>query len=266
MQRLRRVLSRCAHLLLAGLLLIAATAGCPNSVGITCPPGQPACDVPDMSIPVDAAIAPDLLGCAAICTDGCCDDRGNCRKPSLSTCGKGASACMVCDTMTADQCHEGTCACGSDAPCALGTHCVGGHCVCDANSCPGCCDDAGHCWKHSADHCGMAGGACMPCDPNAADGCANGCTCGAGPACHEGQHCLQGQCVCDPFSCPGGCCDGGECKLLSLTSCGVAGALCIVCDVTLADHCEGHLGCTCGVLGVACVAGSMCVNGGCTAP
>ena len=85
--------------------------------------------------------------------------------------------------------------------------------------------------------------------------CAAGQDCVGGvccPACADGQRCVGGQCVCDPTSCPNGCCDGGGACAESGGTCGTGGVACATTD------------------GAACGAGGgddfCCEDGVCPAP
>lgn len=168
---------------------------------------------------------------ACVCTpdscDGCCE--GNiCRTGDAPTsCGAGGGACQVCPV--GDACVQGACS-GCQATCATGC-CLGATCT-----------------TPSAAACGAGGGACQPCDALRADGCsASGeCQCGSGAPCGEGQRCVGGSCVCDATSCAAGCCDGTQCVVRSLTSCGIAGSTCTSCDSALADNCGSDGVCRCG--------------------
>lgn len=110
-------------------------------------------------------------------------------------------------------------------------------------------------------HCGADGVPCVACDPLRADDCSSGlCTCGGGPACLAGQHCVGGSCRCD--STCSGCCDGDLCHARSLDHCGVSGAPCMACDPDRADNCDSLGQCRCG-LGAQCDTLDDCHGGSC---
>jgi hypothetical protein len=162
-----------------------------------------------------------------------CDDRNNapadgctprCQLESGYVCQGTPSVCLE--------------VCGS-LPCGPGQRCEEGVCLCDQYSCfLGCCR-GGLCLQGDAlDACGLGGGLCVSCDDRS-DSCSdNGlCRCGASPPCHEGQHCVEGQCECGPHSCPLGCCDDGRlCREGNLDeACGSGGNDCNDCE---GDGCE----------------------------
>src|SRR4029079_10570311 len=98
------------------------------------------------------------------CSAGCCDS-GVCQPRSRGACGPAGGSCQACDPATADHCaDDGTCACGTHAPCGTGTECVNEECVCNAASCPhGCC--AGNVCNEgdTRTSCGTSGMDCQPC-------------------------------------------------------------------------------------------------------
>src|SRR5207245_2628228 len=113
------------------------------------------------------------------------------------------------------------------------------------------------CQSPTLQTCGMAGAACVACNPAVADACVTGsCRCGAGPSCVAGQRCNGGRCICDGMSCPNGCCAGVTCATPSFGSCGGNGNACASCNGTLADSCTNGV-CTCSG-NPACVAGQRC--------
>jgi hypothetical protein len=136
--------------------------------------------------------------------------------------------------------------------------------TCAASCVNGCCDSAGVCHAPTTlEACGAAGAKCLACDSARADTCHSGaCQCGSNPPCGDGNRCVNGACVCDATSCPGGCCDdAGRCWQLAVDHCGVANtARCTACNPLLADGCKS--GCTCGT-SHACVDGQHCLLGKC---
>ena len=149
---------------------------------------------------------------ATTCPFGCCN--GNvCVEGDLSACGAGGGACNACDTTSTDQCVEGSCRCGADAPCPTGYRCQEGACApsgegqsCtvseQCNAAPGQCFEAqGTCGED---------GKCSYAPKPTTEGCddKNSCT--------DGDHCDgAGVCVSTPKACngPTGQCleDVGEC-------------------------------------------------------
>lgn len=185
---------------------------------------------------------------ATTCPSGCCDDEG-CHPAARDFCGTNGSACLICDNRWADGCSpDGECTCGNDVVCAPGQLCIGGLCVCNAESCPaGCCEGAA-CQLRAFEHCGTSGATCVACSELTSNSCTSDgeCQCGGGPPCQPGQNCLSGVCVCDAVSCSSGCCFGDECMEPSVEHCGVDGATCAICDPLKADACGPMGSCRCG--------------------
>ncbi len=154
------------------------------------------------------------------CSSGCCSSTNRCISPGLNNCGTMGSSCVSCDAIRANQCLNGSCACGSGSPCPAGQHCFNNICRCDSTSCPtGCCNgtacttpsnsacgiggqpcspcrvDAGfQCASGSCQCCLSDGGSCSACDPRS-DRCTNGaCRCGMGNPCPTGHTCVNGSC------------------------------------------------------------------------
>jgi hypothetical protein len=97
------------------------------------------------------------------CPTGCCAG-GVCTAPSLAACGTLGGTCLACNPMAADNCSAvGRCQCGLTAPCASGSRCGNGACVCDATSCPGCCDGDVCRAGTAKGKCGSGGVACASC-------------------------------------------------------------------------------------------------------
>lgn len=176
------------------------------------------------------------------CGGGCCAG-DTCNPASLSACGSGGGACAICDPRRTDRCVDGQCRCGMGASCAVGQACVGGLCVCNAQSCPtGCCRNQACQAGNDAAACGSGGAACV--------------------ACADGEGCAGGSCAGCAKSCPGGCCSGATCNPPKLATCGLGGAACVACDPGLADGCVNGA-CACGG-GKPCLPGQACAGGACT--
>jgi hypothetical protein len=192
------------------------------------------------------------------CPNGCCGE-SLCQKPSLTMCGIGGHACAPCSTELADGCTQGKCTCGGGSPCSSGQHCVGGKCVCDAQSCPGCCVSNVCMPQVSASACGLPGAQCVKCEVSRANGCTNGlCTCGANAQCGTGQICLNNACVCNAQSCPG-CCLGNMCVPgNNASACGLGGVACLPCLV--GQQCGNNGLCACAQGTFACANAKSCVQ------
>ncbi|HMI87161.1 MAG TPA: hypothetical protein VK550_23865, partial [Polyangiaceae bacterium] len=118
---------------------------------------------------VDPDAGPDVVGrcSAATCSTGCCGPNDTCVPSTNDACGTAGAACVAC---------------------AQGQECSQGACRCGPTCTTGCCASTGACLTPTKDACGSPGNACTQ--------CADGQTCDA-----------TGKCVCNPASCPGGCCD-----------------------------------------------------------
>jgi hypothetical protein len=112
--------------------------------------------------------------CNSHCASGCCSGNACLPGNSVTACGNNRRACTVCDPITANNCFDGGCQCGSGPPCVAfsGQHCVGVdggdyQCVCDAQLCsPGCCQDRWLCQSGTTESaCGSRGDVCNVCDP-----------------------------------------------------------------------------------------------------
>jgi hypothetical protein len=102
-------------------------------------------------------------------------------------------------------------------------------------------------------------------------------TCQDAQDCATCEECVDGFCVgladdvchvplCDPQSCPSGCCAGDVCLAPAKTTCGQAGAACVDCSAEpRADACSTELGCICTAIGALCPTGQYCVATGCVA-
>jgi hypothetical protein len=185
------------------------------------------------------------LGPTQICTDDheCCS--GVCDEGVCGTIGcQPEAAEITCDFGRI--CGEYLSLCGDviDCQCGPGHACKGGHCRCDRDACPGCCNGDGTCDPDgtSDDACGFGGAPCDNCTLSnslctvqgccpetrvcGADCCRFGC-CDGGADCLDGHddtrcgrnnescadctlfggRCAAGRCVCDKRSCPSGCCN-----------------------------------------------------------
>jgi hypothetical protein len=80
-------------------------------------------------------------------------------------------------------------------------------------------------------------------------------------ACPTGTRCHAGSCICDPVSCPNGCCDymNNICYTSNDQHCGTGGVACVSCPggtTCCGDVCKG-------VNGATCIAGAQCCSGSC---
>ncbi|MBZ5637609.1 MAG: hypothetical protein LAO51_02510 [Acidobacteriia bacterium] len=166
---------------------------------------------------------------ATSCPAGCCSGTTCTAPPDPSACGIGGAACIDCG-LTGDACVGGVCHCDGGSACGSGQRCFNGTCICDPISCPlGCCSGT-TCTTPSASACGIGGVACLDCGMTA-DSCVNGvCRCDGASACGPEQRCSNATCVCDPISCPSGCCQGTVCLPgTGNDACGTGGINCAVC-------------------------------------
>ncbi|MGQ0508607.1 MAG: hypothetical protein ACT4TC_25185 [Myxococcaceae bacterium] len=197
------------------------------------------------------------------CPSGCCEGKV-CKIPDLASCGANGASCKTCDRTKADRCSSGgSCRCGDDSACGAGQKCSGGRCVCDAATCPGCCDGS-QCRDRSFTRCGIDGQTCSSCDLNTADRCSadGACLCGNSPACGAGQRCSGGQCICDGKSCSTGCCRGNVCFANGLNdsqSCGVGGVTCQSCTAPATCSNGACSGCNVNNCPNGCCLGEACV-------
>jgi hypothetical protein len=222
--------------------------------------------------PCDAGIS-CVNGACTSCTPGNCLDccsGPDCISSGRSTCGINAASCVYCDPLVSNGClPNGTCGCGSGPACRAGLECSSAtnSCVCTSRSCPAGCCDANGCQPRTVSTCGIDGGVCLDCRSFTTDVCSasGNCQCGSRDGgCAVGQHCVNGQCVCDSQSCSSGCCTSlGTCVSPSLTACGPVGtgAACPPCDPRRADGCRGGR-CTCGNAN-ACSSNRVCDGGTC---
>ncbi len=272
-------------------------------------------------------------GCnATSCPSGCCDPSGVCLPgAALSACGAAGEACVDCQAQGFQLCNAMLHACGDDvgpqcdntncSGCCFGTQCLAGSdptaCGRRGAACGNCTSSGQVCVPNS-----QAGGSCQTpaaCDPQS---CASGCcdvrgcrrgmsdnACGGGGGqCQDctqsGATCNAQQCVappptpvCDPQSCPSGCCDrNGNCQPgtsdrrcgsggASCTSCARSGGTCnnqqctpmTACAATCATCCDAAGNCQpgstdtqCGTFGSSCQdcqqSGQVCIGGSCLPP
>ncbi len=165
----------------------------PGDLDTSCGAGGRACDACPSGETCTGGVC---SGCNdTTCPNGCCSGF-TCNTPDVDTCGVHGGACVACDSDTADNCSpDGVCRCGAGPTCASGQRCVAGACVCNSNSCTGCC--AGNSCQTGDDYeaCGSGGVTCGSCNVVGSNNCGpNGCRCGSGPPCNSGA-CLLGLCI-----------------------------------------------------------------------
>ena len=129
-------------------LLCLLAAGCPNSAGITCPPGQSYCNGACITVAADAR---NCGGCGKICPDTLACIDGSCGCPG------GLTECnQRCIDTNVDGNNCGSCG----KACGAGTACVNGSCgiTCGPNLtvCGAQCIDT----QNDGANCGMCGMAC----------------------------------------------------------------------------------------------------------
>ncbi|WP_164006672.1 hypothetical protein [Pyxidicoccus trucidator] len=152
--------------------------------------GEPDAGSPDSGTP-DAGSA----GCTTCLLNGACV-----AQTSAVACGGSGVACVDCTTDgRATVCTAGgACSCGTrGTPCGAGERCEGNACVCDPDTCAGCCDtDGTDCRTGSAmNACGTQGVTCVDCSQLRADNCSpTGCRCGTSAPCGL-LTCRSGQCT-----------------------------------------------------------------------
>jgi hypothetical protein len=218
---------------------------------------------------------------------GCCEGNVCTSGSSGQACGFGGAQCQNCSAL-GDSCQNQTCV---------------GQTGCGPQTCPfGCCEGNTCVAGGSSTACGFGGGQCQNCSafgetcqnqsctqPCGPQTCGFGCclgnfcqqgfldnACGAGGGqCQNcatfGELCQNQTCVsqsmCNPQTCPTGCCQGNTCVGgSSQTACGTGGALCQNCT-TLGDVCKGQTCIGMGTCGPAtcpfgCCQGGACVSGG----
>ncbi|HLT30797.1 MAG TPA: hypothetical protein VK013_12190 [Myxococcaceae bacterium] len=194
-----------------------------------------------------ALVAAEPPACdATTCPTGCCEGNA-CVRGEVSACGAGGGACNACDTLSTDQCVDGTCRCGADGPCPAGYRCEGGACTPDGGgqSCTAneqCTAPPGQCFEAQGS-CGEDGKCAYA--PKSASA-----SCDDGNSCTVGDHCDgEGACVSSPMVCDGpsgqchaevGACVNGACLYApkpEAADC-TDDNLC-----TESDHCDGSGSC-----------------------
>ncbi|WP_163989410.1 hypothetical protein [Pyxidicoccus caerfyrddinensis] len=155
--------------------------------------GNPDAGEPDAGLP-DAGL-PDAGG--SVCTT-CVQPGGTCVPiTSARACGGSGVACVDCVADgRANQCTaSGACSCGTrGTPCGEGERCEADTCVCDPDTCAGCCQGTACRNGNTTTACGLNGATCDACDANKADNCTNGgCRCGTSAPCGL-LTCRSGQC------------------------------------------------------------------------
>ncbi|MFP2907525.1 hypothetical protein ACLESD_21240 [Pyxidicoccus sp. 3LFB2] len=160
------------------------------------PDGGPDAGEPDGGGPDSGT--PD--GGSGTCTT--CFLNGTCvAQTSAVACGGSGVACVNCTTDgRASVCTaSGACSCGTrGTPCDVGERCDGNVCVCDPDTCAGCCDTNGtDCRTGNAmTACGTQGVTCADCTAQRADNCAaTGCRCGTSAPCTGLLSCRNGTCT-----------------------------------------------------------------------
>lgn len=147
------------------------------------------------------------------CPGGCCDQFGQC-SPGTSdfSCGLKGLRCQNCAQ--------------------LNESCVGQQCQpqiqCNAQTCPGGCCQGNVCMGGGNNNaCGFGGNQCKDC------------TLG-GLVCNGMGACVPPPPLCNPQTCPSGCCTGNVCAVGTQdTSCGTGGAQCQNCQAMM-ETCKGQ--------------------------
>jgi hypothetical protein len=237
---------------------------------------------------------------AATCANGCCDGNGQCQTGTLvQSCGGKGLACVDCVTEGFDfcdpsrrscarevkvcnamSCADGCCAsmggrslclqgdspkaCGKGGAVCASCSDLGGPGICDPSTrvcknercgpgnCPGCC--SGNDCRVGDDQtaCGANGGACEDCTSTMDTCVANGVV---------GGQCQTQPALCNPTSCPTGCCLGDVCQPgTALNSCGTGANQCDNCGAK-ASTCTGQ---TCVPIPPTCTLAN-CAQGCCDA-
>lgn len=179
----------------------------------------------------DGALDPDQEAC----DDGNVDDDDGC-----------SAECELEDGFlcTTDPGQRSRCSplCG-EIVCDDGQRCVDEECICDGQSCAGCCDDRSCILGNEAEACGSGG---QPCE-----------------ACTGTAECVGGVCEgCDAETCGAGCCSGNSCHEATIDTCGLEGHRCMACERLVSDGCSETGECACGD-GPECVSGQRCLDGVC---
>jgi hypothetical protein len=209
------------------LVLCFITVGVAGCFGALAGPGADA----GQAGPADLGCGPDCGGDRVLrsaCLTGTC--QGDCA-PGFADCN-GDRQLDGCEVDTIHHTEIGNLAvvpagcrvrCGAGPDCGWGQICRDGACVCDHDSCNGCCQ-GNRCISEEDSHCGRGGAACVDCTRGApfgvSDFCADGtCHCSGlpiaeGPSfeCLPGSECVpHAGCACTAASCLDGCRPDGSC-------------------------------------------------------
>lgn len=194
---------------------------------------------------------PSTVCTASACSNGCCDGDVCVTAQDAARCGSSGAECGACGS--GFSCQSGQCRdideCGiAHGGCAASATCTNtpggrtcacppgwsgdgltctppfdaGPVQCSASNCNGCCDFNGQCQASTAQTCGVKGQSCITCPGTT--GCTQygGCT----------------ELICNPTTCPTGCCDrDGYCQPGTFTSgCGGGGQACSYCAATCTNR------------------------------
>jgi hypothetical protein len=168
---------------------------------------------------------PDMTPTPRPC-NGCKSSSGACLNGTTSSaCGSGGSACTACQN--GQLCDESQCVAPPE---------------CNADNCPGCCQDNVCVMTSTNSSCGSGGNACNNCTEN------NG-------ICNADKQC---ELPCGPQNCAGCCTPSGQCIGGDLeASCGKSGEACQIC--------AGDLDCETVDSGDPSVPAGQCVDTSCSA-
>ncbi|WP_267146668.1 hypothetical protein [Pyxidicoccus xibeiensis] len=171
--------------------------------------GDPDAGVPDAGVPdagdPDAgepdAGAPDAgtPDAGTVTCTTCTVPGGACvASTSAVACGGSGLACIDCTADgRANLCTTaGACSCGTQGRCGVGERCVNNACVCDRDTCDGCCQ--GNVCRNgdTPTVCGIDGTNCANCETSKSDNCVNGgCRCGLSEPCPLLSICQNGRCT-----------------------------------------------------------------------
>ncbi len=153
--------------------------------------GPPDAGTPDAGTP-DAGSA----NCTTCVLNGTCVAQA-----SAVACGGSGVACVDCtaDGRASVCTAGGACSCGTrGTACGVGERCEGNACVCDPDTCAGCCAPNGTDCRtgNTMTACGAQGVTCADCTQLRADNCApTGCRCGTNAPCTGLLSCRNGSCT-----------------------------------------------------------------------
>ena len=181
------------------------------------------------------------ITCNAQNCNGCCTASGQCLPGGDTTaCGRQGVACEACGTNEV---------CATSGPGA-------GTCqslpTCSPLNCPGCCVGNQCVVSTTPFACGVNGQVCKTCGPN--------------QVCDAGGQCVSGS-VCNPATCPTGCCVGDICAVgTQQNACGTGGAQCQNCSNQVPPRVCQSGSCQQPACGPAtcpngCCSGNTCVTG-----